>query len=84
MALEFTKDVDGDYVALSGKIEVGSIIDAVYLTSSNPWLWYFALGYPDSGFSPSLDEAKAIIQAAWDKWLAEAGLIENTETTWNR
>jgi len=46
------------------------------------WRWTFWFqntvpkGFPIHGFADTLEEAKAIIEAAWKDWLTAAGLSE--------
>ena len=61
---------------------VGKEFDSILSGQRARWHWTFGLntavpkGFPLHGSAPSLDEATAIIEQAWQDWLTTAGLIE--------
>jgi hypothetical protein len=86
MALQFRPNVTGsadEYQVLHGNWQIGQIIKRISaLDPKRQWLWALN-GVPDgpdnmsrTGFSESLDAAKAEFTDCWERWLGWAGFAQ--------
>jgi hypothetical protein len=68
-----------DYIVLSGGWEIGRIYEEIGSPPEYKWFWALALNGPIGTRADrvtSLEEAKAQLQAAWERWKAWAELEE--------
>jgi hypothetical protein len=86
LALQPSPDAADDYAVMHGELRVGRIYKRkMALRAEAQWLW--ALngvpegpdGYPITGLTATLEEARAALQERWEKWLEWTKLSEAGE-----
>jgi hypothetical protein len=88
MALRLRQYADESYVVLSHNAEVGIIVHVESSVGREWWTWHMNMvgGRPVRGTADTREEAMRAFKAAWQAWVAEAGLVEvaplNAGTPW--